>query len=478
MIDEVIAQLSHAQKLSWDTVLVTIIGDNGSSPRNAGSQMLVGAQGRLAGTIGGGALEKRSESIASTLLDTKQSGVHDFLSCHSEGIDLGMVCGGDVCVHFQYIAASDEVWGRIIAAIADRSKGHRGGWLVLREDGGSPTLLSSDQHWVAGEGQMRPIIAALDPRCCIRAGGYFSMPLTVGHRAIIFGAGHIARRLCPLLRGIDFRPVIYDSRPEFAVQELFPDAEQVICGKFTEISTHLTITEDDFIVSMSNTHASDCDVEDQILRGPFAYLGVIGSKAKIASINRRLLERGIKEEQLSMVHTPIGTAIKADTPAEIAISIAGEMILIRAWRREEEVKQMTGQRKTRVACGSVVVKQEGAHWKTLLIQYCDGHWSFPKGRVESGESEEETALRETREETGLTVKLLPDFRAETTSVKRDVGSKTVFFLGVPVSGTEQVQLDELAAQQWFSLEDAVPMVTYPEDRDVLQKAAHHLTSIG
>lgn len=92
------------------------------------------------------------------------------------------------------------------------------------------------------------------------------------------------------------------------------------------------MTEEDFVVIMTNGHMHDFQVEEQILRGAFAYVGVIGSRTKTASVNQRLREAGIPEESIAQVHTPIGTAIRAVTPAEIAVSIAGEMILCRAER--------------------------------------------------------------------------------------------------------------------------------------------------
>ena len=124
--------------------------------------------------------------------------------------------------------------------------------------------------------------------------------------------------------------------PELASRKLFPTAEEIICGDFTSIKDHLTVTEEDFVVIMTNGHMHDFHVEEQILRGPFAYVGVIGSRTKTASVNQRLREAGIPEESIAPIHTPIGTAIRAVTPAEIAVSIAGEMILCRAERRGDK----------------------------------------------------------------------------------------------------------------------------------------------
>ena len=85
---------------------------------------------------------------------------------------------------------------------------------------------------------------------------------------------------------------------------------------------------------MTSGHSYDMEVQDQVLRGDFAYVGVIGSRRKTASVNQRLRERGVPEEAIQQVHTPIGMSIKAVTPEEIAVSIAGEMIYVRALRRE------------------------------------------------------------------------------------------------------------------------------------------------
>ena len=105
-------------------------------------------------------------------------------------------------------------------------------------------------------------------------------------------------------------------------------------GDYTQISDYLQFTGDDYIVIMTNGHSFDLEVQDQVLRGDFAYVGVIGSRKKTAAVNAKLRERGVADEAIAQVHTPIGTPIKAVTPEEIAVSIAGELIYTRALRRE------------------------------------------------------------------------------------------------------------------------------------------------
>lgn len=329
----IIAQLLYEREKHNDTVLVTLIDDRGSAPRGAGSQMLISRKGRAVGTIGGGAVEKRSEEMAMELLRKKKSSIHEFVLHKNPGEDIGMVCGGDVTAHFQFIPAVSPAWDAVIATAVERLDSHQKGWLILREDGSAPTLAGPDGV-LAGAELDESLRALLCRENALRDGGCFSMPLPVGCRAILFGGGHISQALCPLLKSVDFRPVVFDCRPEYATRDLFPDAEEVICGDFTRISDYLTITEDDYLVIMTNGHSHDFEAEEQALRGKFAYLGVIGSKAKTAAVNRLLLEKGIPEERLHDVHTPVGTAIRAVTPAEIAVSIAGEMIYERAVSRE------------------------------------------------------------------------------------------------------------------------------------------------
>ena len=162
------------------------------------------------------------------------------------------------------------------------------------------------------------------------------MPLPVAERVVIFGGGHISAALVPLLNTVGFRCWVYDNRPEYTTEDRFPLAEKLITADYLKIAEHVEMTEKDYAVVMTNGHSFDLEVQDQILREPFAYIGVIGSRRKTAAVSAKLRERGIPEEKIAVIHTPIGTAIKAVTPEEIAVSIAGELILTRAERREAE----------------------------------------------------------------------------------------------------------------------------------------------
>ena len=324
-------QLLSALPQRQDTVLVTIIWENGSTPRGAGSQMLVGQHGLLSGTIGGGAVELRSLEMAQTLLREKRSGCHTFTLRKNPGEDIGMVCGGDVTVLFQYIDASLPFWHSWKDLLLSRTAAGCGGWLIFRRDGSLPSLLDLQGQALLGE----PVLLSLPASGCFLTESFFAMPLPVGERAVIFGGGHVTQALVPLLHSVGFRVTVMDCRPEFADPRRFPEADTVLCGDYLRIADSLTLTEEDYVVVMTSGHSHDFEVQNQVLRGPFAYIGVIGSRTKTAAVNQRLRDSGIPEESIRKVHAPIGTAIKAVTPAEIAVSITGEMICHRATLREQ-----------------------------------------------------------------------------------------------------------------------------------------------
>jgi len=119
--------------------------------------------------------------------------------------------------------------------------------------------------------------------------------------------------------------------------KVWPEAEAAVCGDYTRIADGLELTAEDYAVVMTSGHSHDLEVENQLLRRPLRYVGVMGSRTKTAYVNGKLREMGVPEEAIQKVHTPIGTAIKAVTPEEIAVSITGELIYERALHREAAV---------------------------------------------------------------------------------------------------------------------------------------------
>lgn len=331
-MDRIFAKLLYMLEKKLPTVLVTIIADRGSAPRGAGSQMLVGEEGRILGTIGGGAVEGNADAMARQLLTEQRSCCRLFQLHTSAQDNIGMVCGGDVQVQFQYIPGTSEIWTALAGKILDMISSRQSGWLALKTDGSAPSLLAGDGIAILGEPV--PGHKTSEGWKPESSEAVFCLPLPIGERAILFGGGHCAQALAPLLHTVGFRVTVFEERAEYGCRENFPTAEQIIVGDYTRVSDWLQVNEDDYVVIMTNGHSYDLEVQDQILRGGFAYVGVIGSRKKTAAVNQKLRERGVSEEAISKVHTPIGTPIKAVTPEEIAVSITGELIYTRALRRE------------------------------------------------------------------------------------------------------------------------------------------------
>lgn len=326
-------QMSKGQ----DVMLCTMIEHAGSTPRGMGSQMVIGPSGLITGTIGGGIGEKEMTAYALKLLAQRRSGVHTYALHGQTGERLGSVCGGAMTVFFQYVSGLDAAWKELAEKLLERLSHREGGWLIQSLDASAPALIGDDGAALVGE--CPQAAKALCRAFSVRTQGHFAMPLYVGERAVLFGAGHCAQALTPLLASVGFRVTVYDDRPELAKKALFEQAEHVICAPFERIGENLTLEETDYIVAMTSTHASDLCVMRQVLAKAHAYVGMIGSKPKRTFIFGKLLESGVSQERIDSIHTPIGMSIKAVTPAEIAISIAGEMVLARAENREKTKQQ-------------------------------------------------------------------------------------------------------------------------------------------
>ncbi len=321
-----------------DAVLVTVIASSGATPRGAGARMLVGKSGRICGTIGGGAVEYRSEQIAAQVLKDRCSGERDFSLTKDDVQNLGMICGGAVNVFFRFIPAGDAE----TLAIADRAeelfdKG-QDLWLLSEiSDGGRLGLYTAETGFV-GVDAPDWLLSTLSrhPQRTVKDGrDFYAEQINSSGRVFVFGCGHVAQELVPVLSHVGFRCVALDDRPEFATKALFPSAEEVLLVDFTRISDFVSVGREDYVCVMTRGHAFDAVVQAQMLKTPACYIGVIGSAHKKAGVFKKLREEhGFTDDDFQRITSPIGLDIKAETPAEIAISIAGQMIELRARRNE------------------------------------------------------------------------------------------------------------------------------------------------
>ncbi len=313
-----------------DVMLASIISSSGSTPRGQGAKMLVFEDGSTEGTIGGGRVEYLCALRAAEALRKKRSFVAAYDLSNKDIADVGMICGGNVEVCFKYFSSKDLA---LIQYINDLIKKQETSWLITRAEGSAVDIGIYDRiNGVMFIDSVTDTDMQKWTECkhAFEHGGstLFIEPLVKKGHVYIFGAGHVSRELAPLLSHLDFKVSVFEQREELI--KTFPTGIDIIQGEFKEIGRYIDLTEYDYAVVMTSGHSADFEVLEQVLRKNLSYVGVIGSRNKIAITRKRLIECGIDENKIDSLHTPIGLAIKASTPAEIAVSVAGELILHRA----------------------------------------------------------------------------------------------------------------------------------------------------
>ncbi len=321
----------HMLNAGCGGVLLTVCERRGSAPRGLGAAMLIEADGSQKGTIGGGAVEYAATQEAAAMMFTHGSRTLDYRLSASEIAGAGMICGGSVRVLAQYLEPSDEN-RRLFTQLKAARDGGAQAALVRRLENGSVAAMG----WWDGQ-RLHDVEAQMPESCGSQAwlsadGTLLYEPVGLGTRALLFGGGHVSQRLAPLLEYIDFRCVICEDRSEFARPELFPIEAQVLLGDFSRLGSFTAVHTEDYVVIMTRGHQADYEILRQVLKTDACYIGCIGSRNKIALTRKKLSEDGFSAEECARVHTPIGLPIGAQTPEEIAVSIAAEMIQIRSGR--------------------------------------------------------------------------------------------------------------------------------------------------
>lgn len=148
---------------------------------------------------------------------------------------------------------------------------------------------------------------------------------------VIVGAGHIAQPLSQMGALLGFHVTVMDDRPDFATQERFPQAHRLVRVDFSDPFRSVTLHPGSYVLLVTRGHRYDYECLLRILRmdPPPAYIGMIGSRRRIRATFVHLLEEGIARPLLDEIHAPVGLDIGAETPAEIAVAVAGELVKVR-----------------------------------------------------------------------------------------------------------------------------------------------------
>jgi xanthine dehydrogenase accessory factor len=148
-------------------------------------------------------------------------------------------------------------------------------------------------------------------------------------RLIIIGGGHIGKALAVIGGLCGFSVEVVDDRPEYANEERFPEADRITQGRFDEVLRGYPVDANTYIVCVTRGHRHDETSLRLVVDSPAAYVGMIGSKRRVAAVLQHLVEDGADAEHVARVRTPIGLDIGAETPEEIAVAIMAEIIMER-----------------------------------------------------------------------------------------------------------------------------------------------------
>jgi len=326
-------------------IMATVVASQGSTPRKAGAKMAIFKDGTTMGSVGGGVVEAAVARAAGEFWSQGGALIKDYNLEQSGGSPTGMICGGEQRVLLALIRPGGAEQD-IFRTLAGQGRETAPRYLVACLAGQGPRFAEARVGVMDGQGAVSgfsPDPAARDALQqalaegswpCFRqwAGGACFVEKAVSQGTVyIFGSGHVARPTLALAAKVGFETVVLDDRPDFANSTHFPESDRItVLETFDDALPNLSIDDDAYLILVTRGHAMDQNLLEQALATPAAYIGMIGSRKKIAACFGNLRKRGWQERDLDRVYTPIGLDIGSDTPEEIAVSIVAELIQVRA----------------------------------------------------------------------------------------------------------------------------------------------------
>ena len=282
--------------------LALIAATKGSSPQRAGAKAIFFANGKIAGTLGGGCLEAEVHARALTALKTGRPAEFDMLLDHDFGWDDGLICGGSVSgVILPHAAQSENLWRELADVTSPIRWGVKKDFSIARVTDGDAG------EWLYQETVSPPV------------------------ELWIAGSGHVAQAVAPLAQQLDFAVSVFDDRPDLANHDFFPSATKLHVGGWHELLKIPPPVSPAFGLIVTRGHQHDALVLSEWVRFPFAFLGMIGSHRKARIMREQFLKQNLATaEQFDHVACPVGLDIAAIGTNEIAVSVIAQFIQRRA----------------------------------------------------------------------------------------------------------------------------------------------------
>ncbi len=339
-------------------VLATVTSTQGSTPQKPGCSAIFGKNKLLTGTVGGGAVELAIGELARKAIRSGKTGYYRF-DLDNDITDLeAAICGGGMSILLDgALAKHIEVFETLRNSVKNRISGV----LATFCGSGSSKCNGVTRIWVTSEtmsefkekvseeilsavkemldnsnpDEFREIILKDSSKSDIKMA--FLESVVPQMQLIIAGAGHVGKALAHFGKLLDFEVTVWDDRPEFASKTNLPDADKILTGSIEESLGKITVNKDSFIVIVTRGHKGDADVLKQFIGSDAGYIGMIGSRRKIAQVRDSFLNNGwATVEQWEKIHSPVGLEIGSKTVQEIAVSIAAQLIQVRINLKQNE----------------------------------------------------------------------------------------------------------------------------------------------
>jgi xanthine dehydrogenase accessory factor len=330
--------------------LATIVEAEGSTPQVPGASAVFAGHGLVAGTVGGGVVEGRVQALALESLKDRRPRLVAFRLDSDPADREGAICGGSAAVLVDPLVADARP---VFELALEGFRKRRPGLLLTMVRPLEGEFAHTAREWLP-EGDFsdpeRPhsrLITDEELGAVLASGGaklwrfedysVFAEPVRPLPRLIIAGAGHVGRAVARLGNLLDFEVTVLDDRAEFANKENVPEADGIVVGEIAASLRAVPDSPDNFFVIVTRGHEGDAEALRAVLGRGAAYVGMIGSRTKVDLMHREFLGKGwATEDEWAGIHAPIGLEIRSKTVEEIAVSIAAELVLVRAGRKEKE----------------------------------------------------------------------------------------------------------------------------------------------
>jgi xanthine dehydrogenase accessory factor len=295
-------------------VLLLVSESSNSSPGKQGFKMAVTEDAEMIGTVGGGIMEKDVIEYSLNLLIGKETKLIKKLH-HSDKTNFeksGLTCGGYQTIIFCILNKSQvQLIESILSSISQKQNGilsiipGKIDYLQNEEIQHVTFHYRSDADWQYTETIGQPLIA------------------------YIAGGGHVGLAVSRVMKSLGFYVVIFDHRNDVFTIEQNEFADEIVICKYPEIGDKVAEGLSSYVIIVTPMHSGDKDTLKSVIHKNVKYIGMMGSKRKIKTIFEDLSKEGIDDKLFEKVHTPIGLEIEAESPEEIAVSIAAEIIKVK-----------------------------------------------------------------------------------------------------------------------------------------------------